>query len=95
MSLWALQDVTHFECAMCAFGGLGQIRLPKLDIELVNKLTPITTNRWFRVHNQYGLTPKHSDVREIGCSIRHPWAIGRKLVRSAVKGHNTADDERV
>jgi len=74
-------------------GGLGQIGLPKVDIESVKKPTPITQNQRFGVSNQGGLPPEHSNVRGVGSSIQHPQVVGRKLVGSAVKGHDAADDE--
>jgi len=76
------------------FGGLGQIGLPKVSVELVDKLTPVIMNQQFVVCNQNQLPPKHGDVGEVSGSIKHLLTVSHKLVRLAVKGHNTADDER-
>ena len=75
------------------FGFLGQIGLPKVDIKLVDRLTSITPNRWFRVCDQDGLPPEHGNVREVGSRIQHSLAGSHKLAGSAVKGHDAADDE--
>ena len=82
--------VLHFQCVECAFGGLCQVGLPKVNIELVYKLTP---NQQFWVVNEDGLPPEHGNVREIGSCIQHPLMVCCKLVRSTVKGHDAADDE--
>ena len=47
------------------FGDLGQIRLPKVSVELVDKLIPIVMNLRFRMCNQDQLPPKHGNVREV------------------------------
>jgi len=60
--------VLYFECMECAFGRLGKIGLPKLNIELVYKITPITPNQRFWVSDEDGFPPEHDNVGEItGC----------------------------
>ena len=63
--------ILHFECAEGAFGGLGQIRLPKVNVQLVNKLTPIIANGWLWECDQNRLPPQHGDVGEVRRCIGH------------------------
>src|SRR5882724_5894376 len=77
------------------FRGLGQIRLPKVCIQLVDKLTPIIANGCFWECDQDRLPPKHGNVREVQSCIGHSLAVSHKLARSAIKGHDTANDEGV
>jgi len=39
--------ILHFECTKGAFGGLGQIGLPEISVQLIDKLTPIVANGQF------------------------------------------------
>ena len=68
------------------FGGLGQIGLPKVNVQLVNKLTPIVVNGQFLECDQDRLPPKHSDVREVRSCIRQSLAVSHKLARLAIEG---------
>src|SRR5882724_436767 len=83
--------VVHLECAQGLFGGLGQVGLSEISVQLVNKLTPIVTNGWFGGCDQDQLPPHHGDVREVRRHVRHSLAVSRKLTRPTVEGHNTAD----
>src|SRR5882724_2773843 len=76
------------------FRGLGQIRLPKVSVQLINKLTPIIANGWFWECNQNWLPPQHGDVREVRCCIGHLLSVSCKLMRPTIKGHDTANYER-
>src|SRR5882724_9042806 len=87
--------VIHLECTQCMLRGLGQVGLPEVNVQLVDKLTPITLNRQFRVCDQSRLPPEHGDVREVRGSKGQSLVVSCKLVRPTVKGHDTADDERV
>src|SRR5882724_1293916 len=77
------------------FGGLGQIGLPKVHVQLVNKLTPIIANGWFWECDQDQLPPQHGNVGEVQSCIGHFLAVSHKLMRLTVKGHDTANYERV
>src|SRR5882724_1138722 len=57
--------VVHLECMQHVFRGLGQIGLPEVNVQLVDKLNPITPNRWFGVCDQSGFPPEHGDVGEV------------------------------
>src|SRR5882724_6961109 len=83
--------VVHLECAQGSFGGLGQVGLSEISVQLVNKLTPIVMNGWFWGCDQDRLPPNHGDVREVRRCVRHSLAVSRKLTRPTVEGHNTAD----
>src|SRR5882724_5664171 len=85
----------HFECAKGAFGGLGQIRLPKVSVQLIDKLAPIIANGQFWECDQNWLPPQHGDVGKVQCCIGHSLVVSRKLMRLTVKGHDTANYERV
>src|SRR5882724_7591806 len=77
------------------FGGLGEIGLPKVSVQLVNKLTPIIVNGWLWESDQDRLPPQHGDVGEVQSCVGHLLVVSRKLMRPAVKGHDTANYERV
>src|SRR5882724_8917615 len=85
--------ILHFECVKGTFRGLGQIGLPKVSVQLVDKLTPIIANGRFQECNQDRLPPKHGDVGEVQSCVRHSLAVSHKLARSAIKGHDTANNE--
>jgi len=71
--------------------GLGQVGLPKVSVQLVNKLPPIVTNGWFWECDQDQLPPHHGYVGEVRSCVRHSLAVSRKLTRPTIKGHNTAN----
>src|SRR5882724_13576686 len=73
------------------FGGLGQVGLPKVSVQLVDKLTPIVTNGWFWEYDQDQLPPHHGDVREVQCCVRYSLVVSRKLTRPTIEGHDTAN----
>src|SRR5882724_7963057 len=75
------------------FRGLGQIGLPKVGVQLVDKLTPIIPNGGFWECDQDWLPPKHGDVGEVQSCIRHSLAVSHELARSAAKGHDTTNNE--
>src|SRR5882724_2575265 len=77
------------------FRGLGQIGLPNVCIQLVNKLTPIIANGQFWECDQDQLPPKHGNVREVQSCVGHPLVVSCKLARLAIKDHDTANDEGV
>src|SRR5882724_7888668 len=87
--------ILHFECAKGAFGGLGQIGLPEVSVQLIDKLTPIVANGQFWECDQNRLPPQHGDVREVRCCVRHPLSVSRKLTWLTVEGHDTANYEWV
>jgi len=64
---------------------LGPDQAAQVDIELLNKLTPITLNQRFGVSDQGGLPPKNSDVREVRSVYDAPLVVGLKFARSAVE----------
>jgi len=45
--------------------------------------------------DQDWLPPQHGDIREVQSCIGHLLAVSRKLMRPTVKGHDTANYERV
>src|SRR5882724_1880020 len=79
----------------CAFGGLGQIGLPKVSVQLVNKLTPIVANGWFWECDQDRSPPQHGDIRKVQSCVGHSLAVSHKLTRPTIKCHDTANCERV
>src|SRR5882724_10332603 len=70
--------ILHFECTEGAFRGLGQIGLPKVSVQLVNKLTPIIVNGWLWECNQNWLPPQHGDVREVQSWVGHSLMVSHK-----------------
>src|SRR5882724_7040959 len=86
--------ILHFECAKGAFGGLGQIGLPKVSVQLIDKLTPIIVNGQFWKCNQNRLPPQHCDVGEVRCCVRHSLSVSCKLMWPTIEGHDTANYER-
>src|SRR5882724_11299253 len=85
--------ILHFECAKGTFRGLGQIRLPKVSVQLIDKLTPIVANGQFWECDQNRLPPQHGDVREVRRCIRHSLSVSHKLMWPTIEGHDTANYE--
>src|SRR5882724_11322057 len=83
--------ILHFECTKGTFGGLGQIGLPKVSVQLIDELTPIVVNGEFWECDQNWLPPQHGDVREVQCCIGHSLLVSRKLTWPTIKGHDTAN----
>jgi len=73
-----------------AFGGLCQVGLSKVNVQLVDKLTPITRIDGSGI-DQGRLPPEHGNVGEVRRSERHSLLVSRELARPTVKGHDTAD----
>jgi len=61
--------------------GQGQIRLPKVDIELVHKTYP-NRHKMVWCKHQGGLPLEHGNVREIRSSIGHMLVISHKNCRA-------------
>src|SRR5882724_10687121 len=85
--------ILHFECAKSTFGGLGQIGLPEVSVQLINKLTPIIANGQFWKCDQNRLPPQHGDVGEVRCCVRHSLLVSHKLTWPTIEGHDTANYE--
>src|SRR5882724_1623290 len=83
--------ILHFECAKGAFGGLGQIRLPEVSVQLIDELTPIVANGQFWECDQNRLPPQHGDVREVRHCIGHSLSVSHKLTWPTIEGHDTAN----
>src|SRR5882724_9548499 len=86
--------ILHFECAKGTFGGLGQIGLPEVSVQLIDKLTPIIANGQFGKCDQNRLPPQHGDVGEVRHCVRHSLSVSRKLTWPTIEGHDTANYER-
>src|SRR5882724_5657396 len=86
--------ILHFECAKGVFGGLGQIGLPEVIVQLIDKLTPIVANGQFWKCDQNQLPPQHGDVGEVRRCVRHSLSVSRKLTWPTIEGHDTANYEQ-
>src|SRR5882724_4464752 len=87
--------ILHFECAEGTFGGLGQIGLPEVSVQLIDELAPIVANGQFWECDQNRLPPQHGDVGEVRRCVGHSLSVSCKLTWPTIKGHDTANYKQV
>jgi len=83
--------ILHFECTKGAFGGLGQIGLPEVSVQLIDNSPQLLRMDSSGNATRIGCHHNMAMSAEVRRFVRYSLSVSRKLMWLTIEGHDTAN----